>query len=221
MCIRDSVNRVVWDLAREPVPYIDEVFVYGNYSGGHVAPGTYTLRLIVDQDSVETSVEILADPRIKATMADYNLQQEMLISIEQAIKDIHESVNDMRSVKTQIKHYESMLLGRNDAEEIIELGEEIIVKIDEWEAMLIQSDQKTYQDVINFHNQLNAQWMNLKDYVDSADPILTSGAKDRFNDLKGEWSLYRQAKDQIINKELEQFNQLYKKLNLPLITIPE
>jgi hypothetical protein len=62
--------------------------------------------------------------------------------------------------------------------------------------------------------------MNLKDYVDSADPILTSGAKDRFNDLKGEWSLFRQVKDQIINKEMEQFNQLYKELNLPLITIP-
>ena len=216
-----GVNRVVWDFTREPVPYIDEVFVYGNYSGGHVAPGVYTLRLIVDQDSVETTVEILADPRIKASMQDYNLQQEMVISIEQAIKDIHESVNDMRSVKSQIKHYESMLLGRNDAQEIIELGKEIIVKIDEWEAVLIQSDQKTYQDVINFHNQLNAQWMNLKDYVDSADPILTSGAKERFNDLKGEWSLFRQVKDQIINKEMEQFNQLYRDLNLPLITIPK
>ena len=113
-----------------------------------------------------------------------------------------------------------MLVGRNDPEEIIELGKEIIVKIDEWEAVLIQSDQKTYQDVINFHNQLNAQWMNLKDYVDSADPVLTSGAIDRFNDLKAEWSLYRQAKDQIIHKEMEQFNQLYKKLDLPSITIP-
>ena len=126
----------------------------------------------------------------------------------------------MRSVKSQIKHYEYMLNGRNDAEEIIELGKEIIVKIDEWKAVLIQSDQKTYQDVINFHNQLNAQWMNLKDYVDSADPVLTSGAIDRFNDLKAEWALYRQAKDQIINKEMEQFNQLYKKLDLPSITIP-
>ena len=152
-----GVNRVIWDFTREPVPYIDEVFVYGDYSGGHVAPGTYTLRLILDQDSVETTVEILVDPRIKATMADYNLQQDLLISIEQVIKDIHESVNDMRSVKSQIKHYEYMLNGRNDAEEIIELGKEIIVKIDEWEAVLIQSDQKTYQDVINFHNQLNAQ----------------------------------------------------------------
>ena len=62
--------------------------------------------------------------------------------------------------------------------------------------------------------------MNLKNYVNSADPVLTSGAIDRFNDLKAEWSLYRQAKDQIIHKEMEQFNQLYKKLDLPSITIP-
>tara|TARA_X000001036_G_scaffold347809_1_gene328062 strand:+ start:1681 stop:4785 length:3105 start_codon:yes stop_codon:yes gene_type:complete len=215
-----GVNRVVWDFTRAPVPSIDKVFIYGKYSGGHVAPGTYTLRLILDQDSVEATVEILADPRIQATLVDYNLQQEMLLSIEQAIKEIHEAVNDLRSVKSQIMHYESMLVNRAAAEEIIELGEEIISQIDTWELALIQPDQKTFQDVINFHNQLNAQWMNLKDYVDSADPILTSGAKDRFSDLKEQWALLQQTKDQIINNDMEEFNKLYKALNLPVIMIP-
>ncbi|MDG1104618.1 MAG: glycosyl hydrolase [Cyclobacteriaceae bacterium] len=215
-----GVNRVVWDFTRAPLPSIDKVFVYGNYSGGHVAPGTYTLRLILDQDSVETTVEILADPRVQATLNDYVSQQDMMISIEQSIKEIHEAVNDMRSVKSQIEYYQSMLEERAVAPEIIELGGDIIAQIEVWEGALIQSDQKTFQDVINFHNQLNAQWMNLKDYVDSADPILTAGAKERFNDLEGQWTLFQQTKNQIINKEMEQFNQLYKALDLPMIMIP-
>ena len=215
-----GVNRVVWDFTRAPLPSIDKVFVYGNYSGGHVAPGTYTLRLILDQDSVETTVEILADPRIKATLADYNSQQMMMISIEQAIKEIHEAVNDMRSVKSQIEYYQSILQESTVAPEIIELGGDIIAQIEAWEGTLIQSDQKTFQDVINFHNQLNAQWMNLKDYVDSADPKLTAGAKERFNDLEGQWALFQQTKNQIIDEEMEQFNQLYKALDLPMIMIP-
>jgi len=215
-----GINRVVWDFTRAPLPSIDKVFVYGNYSGGHVAPGTYTLRLILDQDSVETTVEILADPRIKATLADYNSQQMMMISIEQAIKEIHEAVNDMRSVKSQIEYYQSILQESTVAPEIIELGGDIIAQIEAWEGTLIQSDQKTFQDVINFHNQLNAQWMNLKDYVDSADPKLTAGAKERFNDLEGQWALFQQTKNQIIDEEMEQFNQLYKALDLPMIMIP-
>ena len=144
----------------------------------------------------------------------------MMISIEQAIKEIHEAVNDMRSVKSQIEYYQSMLEESAVAPEIIELGGDIIAQIEAWEGALIQSDQKTFQDVINFHNQLNAQWMNLKDYVDSADPILTAGAKERFNDLEGQWALFQQTKNQIINEEMEQFNQLYKALDLPMIMIP-
>jgi len=220
MPTKRGVNRVVWDFTRAPLPSIDKVFVYGNYSGGHVAPGTYTLRLILDQDSVETTVEILADPRVQATLNDYVSQQEMMISIEQAIKEIHEAVNDMRSAKSQIEYYQSMLEESAVAPEIIELGGDIIAQIEAWEGALIQPDQKTFQDVINFHNQLNAQWMNLKDYVDSADPILTAGAKERFNDLKGQWILFQQTKNQIINEEMEQFNQLYKALDLPMIMIP-
>ena len=215
-----GINRVVWDFTRAPLPSIDKVFVYGNYSGGHVAPGTYTLRLILDQDSVETTVEILADPRVQATLNDYVSQQEMMISIEQAIKEIHEAVNDMRSAKSQIEYYQSMLEESAVAPEIIELGGDIIAQIEAWEGTLIQSDQKTFQDVINFHNQLNAQWMNLKDYVDSADPKLTAGAKERFNDLEGQWALFQQTKNQIIDEEMEQFNQLYKALDLPMIMIP-
>ena len=220
MPTKRGVNRVVWDFTRAPLPSIDKVFVYGNYSGGHVAPGTYTLRLILDQDSVETTVEILADPRVQASLNDYVSQQEMMISIEQAIKEIHEAVNDMRSAKSQIEYYQSMLEESAVAPEIIELGGDIIAQIEAWEGALIQPDQKTFQDVINFHNQLNAQWMNLKDYVDSADPILTAGAKERFNDLKGQWISFQQTKNQIINEEMEQFNQLYKALDLPMIMIP-
>jgi hypothetical protein len=220
MPTKRGVNRVVWDFTRAPLPSIDKVFVYGNYSGGHVALGTYTLRLILDQDSVETTVEILADPRVQASLNDYVSQQEMMISIEQAIKEIHEAVNDMRSAKSQIEYYQSMLEESAVAPEIIELGGDIIAQIEAWERALIQPDQKTFQDVINFHNQLNAQWMNLKDYVDSADPILTAGAKERFNDLKGQWISFQQTKNQIINEEMEQFNQLYKALDLPMIMIP-
>ena len=62
--------------------------------------------------------------------------------------------------------------------------------------------------------------MNLKDYVDSADPKLTAGAKERFNDLEGQWALFQQTKNQIIDEEMEQFNQLYKALDLPMIMIP-
>ena len=41
--------------------------------------------------------------------------------------------------------------------DLIEMAKKITFKIDEWEQNLIQPKQKTFQDVINYHNKLKAQ----------------------------------------------------------------
>ena len=54
---------------------------------------------------------------------------------------------------------------------------------------LIQAKQKTFQDVINFNNKLNAQLIQLKSYIDQANPKVTNGAKERFGDLMNDWKV--------------------------------
>jgi hypothetical protein len=90
-----------------------------------------------------------------------------------------------------------------------------------WEKKLIQPDQKTFQDVINFNNQLNAEFMHLKGYVDSADPAVTKGALERFDDLKNEWNAASEALQGLITNEITTFNQTYQDLKIPVLTIPE
>tara|TARA_B100001059_G_C17566756_1_gene442905 strand:+ start:231 stop:455 length:225 start_codon:yes stop_codon:yes gene_type:complete len=59
----------------------------------------------------------------------------------------------------------------------LEKGTELTKRIHAWEENLIQEKQKTFQDVINFNNKLNAQMIRLKSYIDQADPKVTQGAK--------------------------------------------
>ena len=103
---------------------------------------------------------------------------------------------------------------------MVELGKEISVKLDLWERKLIQPDQKTFQDVINFNNQLNAQFMHLKSYIDGADPEVTVGAIQRKMDLDQDWSNLEKLLDKIINSDMKKFNDLYKSLDIPSIIIP-
>ncbi|UCD61894.1 MAG: glycosyl hydrolase [Flavobacteriaceae bacterium] len=218
---KKGYNRFTWDFRKETLPAVDKVFVYGNYSGSHVAPGNYVFRLSLEGVVTETEVRILPNPKLKASESDFDEQQAVLDQIENTIKNIHESVTIMRSAKKQLKTYKELLKENKNATELLEKGEELIKRIDSWEQNLIQPNQKTYQDVINYNNQLNAQLMHLKGFVDNSDPKVTQGAKQRLEDLLADWKTYEDEKKAIVNTEMVSYNKMYTDLGLPAIILKE
>ncbi len=154
-------------------------------------------------------------------MDHFKDQQTVLLQIENSIRDIHEAVNQMRSAKKQLQEYSKLLKDNETAQPLLELGDSLVTRITTWEENLIQPKQKTFQDVINFNNKLNAQLMHLKGYVDTAEPRVTQGAKERLRDLLTEWNAFKRERDQMINNEMTSFNTLYKSLGLPAIIMEE
>uniref|UniRef100_UPI00356AFAA9 VPS10 domain-containing protein n=1 Tax=Muriicola sp. TaxID=2020856 RepID=UPI00356AFAA9 len=218
---KKGYNRFAWDFRRDPVPAVDMVFVYGNYAGSRVAPGAYQLRLSLGDRIAETQVNVLKNPYVEATSADYAEQQKMLTDIETMISNIHRAVNEMRSVRKQVKAYKTLLKDNGRAKDLLAMGDSLVTRIDRWEENLIQPKQKTFQDVINFHNQLNAELMNLKDYVDAAEPKVTQGAKDRYADLLNQWVQFEMEWQTIVKTEMLLFNAMYNDLELPALIMKE
>jgi photosystem II stability/assembly factor-like uncharacterized protein len=216
---KKGYNRFTWDFNRAELPAVNEVFVLGGLSGSSVAPGTYTLRLILEKDTLETSITILPNPAINSNPQDFVEQQEMLVSIENTIREMHESVNQMQSAKTQLDSYAKLLRDDENAISLIEKGAALTERINTWEENLIQSNQKTFQDIINFNSKLNAQLIWLKSYINQADPKVTNGAKERFNDLMKDWQVYENERDAIVDTEMDAYNTLYKSLNIPALII--
>ncbi|MGB5481180.1 MAG: hypothetical protein WBM91_08885, partial [Eudoraea sp.] len=89
------------------------------------------------------------------------------------------------------------------------------------EQNLIQPNQKTFQDVINYNNQLNAQLMHLKGFVDNSDPKVTQGAKERLTYLLEDWKIYENEKKAIVNTEMAAYNRMYTDLGLPALILKE
>ena len=175
---KKGYNRFTWNFRREALPSIEKVFIFGGDAGANVGPGNYTLKLSLDDMTSEAEVTVLANPKVKGSPAAYAEQQEMLESIESTLKTIHESVNDMRSAKSQLEGFAKLLEDNDDSKALLEKGEALVKRIVSWEENLIQAKQKTFQDVINFNNKLNAQLMHLKGYIDAAEPKVTQGAKE-------------------------------------------
>lgn len=218
---KKGYNRFTWNFERDILPSIDNVFILGGLSGSRVAPGTYTLRLTLEGDNSETEATILPNPSIKATMQDYEEQQAMLATIESTVKNMHESVNQMRSAKSQLENYAKLLKDNEGAKSLMDTGKELTKRITSWEENLIQPKQKTFQDVINFNNKLNAQLLNLKGYIDEGNPKVTSGAKMRLQDLLKDWQVYKEERDAIVKTEMDAYNALYKELNIPALILKD
>ncbi|MAD97147.1 MAG: glycosyl hydrolase [Flavobacteriaceae bacterium] len=214
---KKGYNRFTWNFQREAIPSINKVFVFGGHSGSSVAPGKYKARLTLDIKSVETMVTILPNPTIQSNPQDFKEQQDMLVNIENVIRDMHNSVNQMRSAKDQLNHYAKLLKSNKDAKALLSKGKALLKRINSWEENLIQAKQKTFQDVINFNNKLNAQLIQLKSYIDQADPKVTAGAKERYSDLMKDWQVYIKERDAIINTEMKDYNALYRSLNIPAL----
>ena len=218
---KEGYNRFSWNFRRDDLPVVEQVFVFGGNSGGRVGPGTYTLELSLGDQMSTTTAQVLADPRINATASDYTAQQQMLTEMEGMVTEIHESVNEMRSVRKQLKAYKELLEDNEQAEALITQGDSLIKRITRWEENLIQSKQKTFQDVINFNNKLNAEILYLMGAVDGAIPQVTQGERQRLNDLKKDWAVYQNERRDIVQNEMQRYNQLYSSLQLPALIMKE
>lgn len=218
---KKGYNRFTWNLGTEALPAIDKVFVLGGLNGYTTGPGTYTLRMTLEDAVSETKATVLPNPSIDATAQDYKEQQSMLATIAATLKEMHTSVNSLRSAKSQLNAYESLLKDNDNAQELIKDGKELSKRITNWEDNLIQSKQKTFQDVINFNNKLNAQLINLSGYLQSADPKVTQGAKVRLEDLLKDWAVYKSERDAIMTTGMKAYNATFKALDIPALIVKE
>ena len=218
---KEGYNRVHWDFRRNSIPAVDKVFVYGSYGGSSVAPGDFKVRLSYGNEQKETQITILPNPNIEASTSDFEEQQKLLVQIDLILSNMHESVTQMRSVQSQLKYYITAFAQKESYGELIEKAKAIEEKLIAWEANLIQSNQKTFQDVINFNNKLNAELMYLKGFVDSEHPQVTQGSLDRFSDLKTQWENHDKKLSAIIATEFSSFEALYESMKVPALLIPE
>ena len=214
-------HRFNWDLRRAILPGVKDVFVYGSYAGGVVPPGEYRAVLTMRNQEATTTIKLLSDPNIETTAAAYQQQEAALLRIEGHLKSIHQTVGNIRKVQQQLQHHLTVLADFPQYQSLLTLGEGLQDRLKAWEQALIQPQQKTFQDVINFNNKLNAEFMHLKGYVDGAQPEVTAGALERLNDLEVLWEAEKAALNQLIAEDIAAFNSSFKELQIPSLLIME
>jgi hypothetical protein len=215
-----GVNRLVWNMRHDPLENVTGVYVDGGYSGTWVPPASYLVQLIVESDTMTRSFDILPDPRISASQEEYARQYQLALDLENTVNKVHQGVNDMRRVQDQLsditRTYEGIL-----PDTLRTLTEDLSALIEQWERHLIQPDQKTQQDVVNFQGKLNSELLYLKRMAESADPAMTAGFYQRFEDVMDQVNEAWDMKEEKINPLITEFNRLFKEASFNPLQMKE
>lgn len=211
-----GVNRFAWDFRTEALKDVTGVYVYGDYRGHRVMPGKYKARMKFKGETTETEFEILADPKLNISAADWAENLKFMQMTEDGINEMHNSVNTMRRVKKQIDGYGDVLKADPNAKELLELGKDINKQIEKWEGNIIEPRSKNFQDVINFPNKLNSEFMFIRGSLESHDPRVTQGVKDRLADLQKQWGDLKTQLEKI-KQDVGKYNQKFKEKGFPAV----
>lgn len=166
---KKGLNRFTWDMSYEGATDLNgrQILWGGSTDGPTAIPGTYTVRLLVDDEEVmEKEFEITKDPRIDTTREDFraqfNLHQEIIAKLDTT----HKSINKIREVRAELK--EMMSEGQLN-EQGKETANAVLDELSNIESTLMQTKAESYQDVLNYPIKLNNKLAALASTVATGD----------------------------------------------------
>jgi photosystem II stability/assembly factor-like uncharacterized protein len=204
--VKKGMNKVLWDLSVPPVEGPEGLLAGFGRAGYRVAPGIYTVTLTHGDKKLSHTVEVKADPREKATQAQYEEEETLMEMMQENLKQVYARVNDLRMIRDQV----NLLIRRMDddenKEELVKASQAMLKDIEDLELLLVQPKQETFQDVINFENKLDNQFIHLINTINSGTAPVTSGQKERMSDIEKEWTEVKTKLNTFIETDLKAYN---------------
>ncbi|MGH9571780.1 MAG: glycosyl hydrolase, partial [Candidatus Angelobacter sp.] len=215
-----GLNRFVWDLAYEGASRVPHSPLWGGSTDGPEAlPGTYQVRLTVQGKSYTAPLEIKPDPRLKVTQQDLEKQFDLLIKIRDRVTQAHDTVNQIRDIRSQMEALNKRLQGQPQAKAVAEAGRQLDKKMTEIEEVLIQTKAKSGQDVLNYPIRLNNYLVALGGVVSSADSAPTQASYEVFDLLSKQLEEQLAKWKQVLATDLPAYDELVRKQNVPAIIL--
>ena len=219
--INVGYNNIKWDGDVEgfvpPVGVMTPRGSDGYMKSYSVMPGSYSVRFTYGDYTKTSKFKIHSDPRHELSSELIESKESLLKNIHNDIDDIYSSLERLQSAREQILDLQSRFSSEDNYSDINELSNETIKVINGVESSLISPKQKTFQDVINFRNQLDAQLFDLLSKVDRNIPPVTNGELERFEDLHKKWMAIKSDYDKVITS-VDRINKLLIEKSVPFIS---
>jgi photosystem II stability/assembly factor-like uncharacterized protein len=217
-----GMNRYAWNLRWEPPVKIPGAFYSGIGPQGPLAqPGQYTVKLTVGGQSQSQPLEIVMDPRTKNVNADdLRKQFELAMQVSAANTDLHRAVNQIRTMRAEIKAMQQRFDGDPNMKALLEQAAALDKKMAPVEEQLIQVNMKGSEANLAFPNMLNEELDSFSAIVQQGDGAPSQQQYEVFKMLRGQLDQQLAAWKQIMSADVPAFNQAMKSSSAPALYLP-
>jgi hypothetical protein len=219
-----GIHRVVWDFAYQGAMRIKGAKLdAGNPAQGPlINPGTYTLKLTVDDKVLTTTLVVQADPREQLSPADREEQLQFALRVRDDINRLSQIVTQLRAVKDQLGRRNELVKDDSKAESLRKTSEELIGKCDTLEEKLHNPKALVSYDILAQRGgaRLYSKLTLLYELVRDPDGAPTQGHRDVYAEHTRELKDYEAEWNQLVTGDLAALNRLARTLDIPHILVP-
>jgi hypothetical protein len=218
-----GLNRFAWDLRYPDASRFPELILWsGGLQGPTVVPGTYQARLTVGGRSQTQRFEVLKDPRLATTQADYQKRFDLLLEIRDKLTETHDAITTIRDVRDQVKAVAERAKQPAAKDTTIAAAAKALTeKLTRIEEALYQTKNKSSQDPLNYPIRLNNKLSNLTGVVDDARAAPTDQAYQVYADIAGRIDAELAKLKQVLTTDLAAFNHLVREKEVPAVVVKD
>jgi hypothetical protein len=217
----EGLNRFAWNMRHTDAARVEDDPTWesaeATLAGPISAPGQYRVRLEAGGERHEAAFEIRKDPRVSATQADFDAQFVLRMRIRDKLTEVHEAINAIRAVRTQVEGWEKRAEGSGGAR-LRRAAGALKTKMAGVEEELIQVKAKSRQDTLNYPAKLNLKIGGLAMAVGSADFAPTKAMYDVFDDLSKRAETQLTKWRAIAKTDVPAFDKLVRGSGVPAVS---
>ena len=213
---RNGGNRLIWDMRYPGFKSFKGMVLYSSPNVGPKAtPGKYNIKMTYNDIVFQEEFEIVKDPRVKISQADYQDQLEFLIDVRDEVSRANQQIMDIKSIKNNMRF---ILDKTEDNIELQEMINKYLNDISIIENNIHMTKNQSRQDPLNFGIRINNRIAFLLADSQRGDYPPTDQSKEFFSQVKEELDIEIINLKAIIEKHSNKIEDYLKKNKIELIS---
>jgi hypothetical protein len=221
-----GVQRAVWDLAWEGAKKImrGKIDTGDPAKGPRAVSGNYTVRLVVDGQTLTSPLKLVPDPAGSASQADLEAQLAFALRARDAISKLTSLVNQVRSVREQLQAHGKALEPRKSETDIaglLEIAQQVLKKADTLEDRLHNPTAEVVYDILAMRGgtRLYSRLSPLQMWAIEAEGLPTSGMTQVLEEQEKELAALERDTRAFFEQDVAPLNATAAKLGLQFVTV--
>ena len=221
-----GVQRAVWDLRYEGAKKIKNAKIDTGdpAQGPRVAPGAFTVRLMTGGKTLTSPIRIVPDPRGDLPQADLEAQTTFAVRVRDDISKVTGLVNDIRSVRDQLKARVAALEPRKSepgVAELVKSAEAALAKAQTLEDKLHNPTAEVVYDILAMKGgtRLYSRLAPLQMWAVEAEGVPTTGMQQVLQAQEQELAALAGETQTFVTTDVAAINQRAAQLGMPFVIV--